>query len=263
MIVYSAHSQKGKSRRLVRPKMMSARKVGTLLLISTTALLILLKLATWLYAEELFLLKEIKIEGTYYANDDELLQLVAVDSGQNLFKCDLKKITASLQQHPLLEKVSVKRILPSTLFIQVQEYEPIASYSKDGLTALDNKGHLLKQIRPEMLVDQPIISNVSAVRPNDGSPSELEQVLEFLRTAKTGQFDLYARISEVSFTKEIGIYFYLTSHAIPVIVGRDDYGRKNRKLLKVIQIIERNRQLKNIEYFDLRFKNQVVVKEIS
>jgi cell division septal protein FtsQ len=229
MMFYSAHSRKSRVRHIPGFNLAAFRRVGTLLLITSTVLLLLLKLATWLYAEDtLFQLKEISITGNRFATDAELLRLVAIDSSQSLLKCDLKQISASLEQHPLLEKVWVKRILPSTLYIQVQEYQPIATYNKDGLGALDSHGHLLQKIKPEMLVDQPVITNVSALRPKDGGVSELEQVLAFLQATRQGQFDLYARISEISYDKDIGIYFYLTDHTVPVIVGTKGYLQKGK-----------------------------------
>jgi cell division septal protein FtsQ len=261
---YSAHSKNRKKRDRWSVDLAVFRRIGTVLLISSTALLVLLKLATWLYADDaLFRLKDINIRGNKFASDQELLSLIPQDSTKNLLKCDLKKISLALQQHPLLEKVWVKRVLPSTLFIRVKEYEPLATYNKDGLGVLDSNGHLLQNIKPQMLIDQPIITDVSALSPKDGGSSELAQVLAFLEITKQNSFKLYARISEISFNQEVGIYFYLTEQAVPVIVGTGDYVVKGEKFLKVIRIIEQNNNLDSIEYFDLRFKNQVVVKEIS
>ena len=92
MKVYSKYRKRA-SRRKITGR--SFRKAGIRLLAITTAIAIILQIATWLNAGELFFLKEIRIDGNKFISESELLQLAAIDISRNLFDYDLKKITKS------------------------------------------------------------------------------------------------------------------------------------------------------------------------
>ena len=125
MMVYSKYSSKGTGNKIRKTRSFPTRRAGLLVLIATTSLLILLKLATWLNAQELFSLKDIKVEGNRFAKTSELLNLVKVEPSLSLLEFDTQKIASQVEQHPLVKRATVSRSLPSSLVIRVQEKEPI------------------------------------------------------------------------------------------------------------------------------------------
>ncbi|MFQ5753413.1 MAG: cell division protein FtsQ/DivIB, partial [bacterium] len=115
---------------------------------------------------------------------------------------------------------------------------------------------VLPNLELGMLLDYPIISKV------ENQSRELNNILNYLRFIKTNQFTLYSEISEISYSPKMGIYFYLTEGTIPVFMGEQDFEQKGSNLLAVLNILNKEKKLSEIEYFDLRFKGQVIVKEI-
>ena len=120
-----------------------------------------MKVATWLNAQELFSLKNIKIEGNRFVKKSELLNLVKVEPSISLLDYDTQKIANQVERHPLIQRATVSRSLPSSLVIKVQEKEPIALLNNSELLALDEKGRPMPVFRTEMLFDYPIISNIT------------------------------------------------------------------------------------------------------
>ncbi len=261
MMVYSKYNSKKTRKKVGKARSFPTRRAGILVLIVTTSLLLLLKVATWLNAQELFSLKDIKVEGNRFAKKSELLNLVKVEPSTSLLEFDTQKIAAQVQQHPLIQEASVSRSLPSSLVIKVREKEPLAILNNSELLALDEKGQPMPVHRNEMFFDYPIISNINTPEDDANENSDLNQIIAFLNFIKAKHFGLYSEISELSYSKNSGIYFYLNEGTIPVILGNGDFQKKSTNLLEILTLLKTENRLSNIRYFDLRFRDQVIVKE--
>ncbi len=256
MTVYSKYKTKPRQRGRKKSPKPSSRKVALWFFIITTNILILLKVATWLNAQELFEFKHLKIVGTKYTQQKEILNYAKIDSSLSLFKLDLKLIAEHVKKHPLVQNAVVSRRLPSTLIIQVEEKKPIALLNQNQLLPIDANGDILNGLKPDMLFDLPIISNVEA-----GQETNIKEIVDFLNYIKKYQFPLYCEISEISFSQKVGIYFCLVDDSIPVVLGKGNYQTKGQHFTKVLSIVKGKKQLSDVEFFDLRFENQVIVKE--
>lgn len=259
MTVYSRYSNTRKKKNRTF-KFLSLRKLGISFLAFTTSLVVLLQVATWLNAQEMFLLKKIKIEGNRFLSKEDILQLVQVDSSKNLFDFDLVQISRQVARHPLIQEASVSRGLPSSLIVQVTEKEPLALLKASELTPIAADGQPLTAFKPDMLFDYPILTELAPEEETAAGPSPFQRVLAFLRYTKEHHFALYSQISEISYSSDLGIYFYLCKGTVPVVVGKDEPEHKCAKLLKAMPRIEAEEALSKIQYFDLRFENRVIVK---
>lgn len=262
-MVYSKYRSKRTVKKVKKARSFPTRRAGIFALIITTSLLILLKVATWLNAQELFSLKNIKMEGNRFVKRHELLSLVKIEPSVSLLEYDTRKIAAQVEQHPLIRQALVSRSLPSSLVIKVQEKEPIAILNNSKLLALDEKGQPMPMSRTEMFFDYPIISNIKLPEKDSEKNHELNQVIDFLNFTKLKHFALYSEISEVSYSNNTGIYFYLNEGITPVIWGNGNLQKKSANLLKVLTLLKSENKLQKVKYFDLRFKDQVIVKELK
>ncbi|MFQ5865045.1 MAG: cell division protein FtsQ/DivIB [bacterium] len=237
------------------------RRIGIIFLVITTAILLVLRITTWLGAQEIFQLKEIKIEGTHFIKKTELRKYFQIDSVKKIFDIDLRAIEHQVSQHPLVQKVQASRRFPSTLLVKIIEKEPIAVVNNLELFAIDERGHVLPKIHSAMLCDYPIISNLGINKGQVNESEALSEILELLMHLKQHQFMLYSRISEISYSPHVGVYFYLTDGAVPVLMGLEDLEKKCSNLLKVLRLLDKESQVSHFEYFDLRFARQVIVKK--
>lgn len=67
---------------------------------------------------------------------------LSVEASQNLFAFQEKKAQQQLQTSPWIERVSIKKILPNTLYIDYQLREPVATVYDLSDIGIDRKGFL-------------------------------------------------------------------------------------------------------------------------
>lgn len=253
MKVYSHYRQTYRSRNRRYQTGINWQRTGILLLTITAIILLILKVTTWLGAQEVFVFKEIRFEGNRYLSAEELRACVSLDSAENLFDLDLKAIERQVEQHSLVERAMASRQFPSTLKVRVQERQPIALLNQGELVPVDASAQRFPETRPAMLCDLPVISATS-------DAAELETILAFLRHVKAEQFGLYSRISELGFSPKYGVYFLLMERVLPVVVGHADFDQKSEQFRAVLEMLESEDRLGRLEYIDLRFRGQVIVR---
>ena len=240
----------------------TARKLGWVFFTLSTALLFLALVTRWLIEHDVLLLKEVYVEGTVFTSKETIYQLAQPDFSRNIFEIDFDEMAERVKQHPLVRDADVRLRFPSSIVIQVVEREPLAVLAGEQLVAIDDSGKALPASDPKLLHDCPVITNLPAAATTDSSAaSPFADVVACLRQIRENNFALYSEISEISYSPKVGIYFYLTNGSIPVLVGADDFGTKADNLMKVYRILEQEETLSHVEYFDLRFRGQVVVKE--
>jgi hypothetical protein len=78
------------------------------------------------YENKAFAIQEIDVQTDGFISLDELRRWTGVKPGANLLALDLARVKRDLELVPLVQAISVERILPRTLRIRVTEREPIA-----------------------------------------------------------------------------------------------------------------------------------------
>jgi cell division protein FtsQ len=78
------------------------------------------------YENKAFAIQELDVQTDGVISVDELRRWAGVKPGANLLALDLARVKRDLELVPLVQSVSVERILPHTLRIRVTEREPIA-----------------------------------------------------------------------------------------------------------------------------------------
>jgi cell division protein FtsQ len=88
-------------------------------------------------------LREVVITGNHHAAAADLVSLSGLQRGQSLLVTSLRRVSANLSRHPWIKSVSLKRSLPHTLVIQVEEREEVAwmsNPSSEGCLTLGEGG---------------------------------------------------------------------------------------------------------------------------
>ena len=98
--------------------------------------------------EPLFFLQNIKVNGLSQLGDKETVAKIQPYLTQNIFKVDLGKVQETLTAHPFVKEVSVKRVYPFSLVIDVKEKKPSALWvATDGsVLVLDEKGEAYRSL---------------------------------------------------------------------------------------------------------------------
>jgi cell division protein FtsQ len=75
-------------------------------------------------AREYFEVREIAIDGLTSITQAEALKLLGIRPGSGIFEVDLMEAGRRLETHPLVFSVEIRRKIPSTLYVRVEERRP-------------------------------------------------------------------------------------------------------------------------------------------
>ena len=149
-----------------------------------------------------FAVKEYKVEGNQYYADKEVLGMAKAKTGNNIiFESGISEIEEVLEKEPYFEKVKVKRQLPSTLVIEVQERTQTAAVVYgENFIVISDEGIVLRKadIDPEL----PLLTGLTISKMNVGEKIECEEkdslttTLRMLRIMTEG--DIYFKRIDVA-----------------------------------------------------------------
>ena len=107
-----------------------------------------------------FKVEFVKFSGNRYLDEKNIQSFAKVDLNQSIFDVNLAYITDKMLENPYLRGVSVSRILPSSILIDVQEREPILYLADQSVYMVDETGMVLQKL-PRMLMGKlPIITGL-------------------------------------------------------------------------------------------------------
>ncbi|WP_168463836.1 cell division protein FtsQ/DivIB [Wolbachia endosymbiont of Ctenocephalides felis wCfeT] len=120
-----------------------------------------------------FKIDEVIVTGNKFVNEQDIVRLV--DKSQPIIYVSLSKLASDIQStNKWAKHVSVHRILPSTLQIDIEEHKPFALWKDNNKTSvIDSKG--------EVIVDDYLIDNLVTIS-GQNSLSNLEFVKELLES---------------------------------------------------------------------------------
>ena len=160
-----------------------------------------------------FAIENIEVEGNVYYSDDEVINIAAAKTGGNLFwEAGTGEIKDRLKEDPYFAQVKVKRKLPDTLVIEVEERKQIAAIVYgDKYIVIDRKGTVLRKSDVDPKVTLLTGLTVSKMKRGEAVGAEesavLSNTLNMLETMADG--DIYFKKIDVSKTV-IKAYIYDT-----------------------------------------------------
>lgn len=191
-----------------------------------------------------FRVRKVEIIGARYVSVGDIIDRLHVDTTASIWN-PTGPLAARLASHPQLRRVSVRRKLPGTLVVDVDENPPVALVAtNDGVRAYDARGVALPIDLARTPIDAPIL------------PRRDVGVLKLLGLLRTEAPTLYDRVSEVRpiTADEVLIDFDGT----PVRAMRDVSAARLAEIESVEQDLAR-RGLHAAE-IDLRYKDQVIAR---
>ncbi len=133
----------------------------------------------WAKTSPTFGMKELVFSGLSRATENELARLGGLAPGLNLVAIDLDAVERSLAAHPWVKSVSVRRQLPSTLRIDIDEHVPVAALAMGDLYWLNESAEPFKRAKADEGVDLPLITGID----RDTMVNQRERALVNLKTA--------------------------------------------------------------------------------
>jgi len=191
-----------------------------------------------------FRVRKVEIIGARYVPVGDIMDRLRVDTTVSVWD-PTGPLVARVASHPALRSVSVRRRLPGTLVVEVQEAQPVALVAtNEGLRAYDAAGTLLPIDLARTPIDAPIL------------PRRDVALLRLLNVLRNEAPTVYDRVSEIRITAPDEVVFQMGS--TPVRAMRDVAPARLAEITPVEDDLAR-RGLHAAE-IDLRYRDQVIAR---
>lgn len=191
-----------------------------------------------------FRVRKVEIIGARYVSVGEVIDRLHIDTTASIWD-PTGPLAARLASHPQLRRVRVRRKLPGTLVVEVDENLPVALVAtNDGLRAYDARGVALPIDLARTPIDAPVL------------PRRDLGVLSFLGLLRTEAPALYDRVSEIRIVGADEVVIDLDG--TPVRAMRDVSTARLAEIEPVEEDLAR-RGFRAAE-LDLRYKDQVIAR---
>jgi cell division septal protein FtsQ len=219
----------------------------------------------WAQFNEIFIVKNVKIEGINYFDDTMLVEYKANIENQNIFFSDLRNYKNSIESLDHIKGCKISRVFPKTVKIEVYEREPLAMISSNDLIILDSEGVCLPVEYCE--ISLPILSNFKNNQElyDKGKKTKSSNVLKSIDVIKYSKdtFDaLYDNMSEFVFNEDSEYEIILKNGRTKILLGSSNIFAKIDYLNAFSDVLPEEKTLESYRYIDLRYKSQIVVNEI-
>ena len=209
---------------------------------------------------EVFHCQKIVVQGNAILTQAEILKGVEIRERTSIFLYDIRALAASVEKDPYVKSCVVKRRIPGTLIVQVSERVPLAYVKLSEMYLVDEERHLLPLASGGISFDVPVITGVRMKKAAPGRRVKGEEValaFDFIQALTAYNPKLLDKVSQIDV--ECGKVTVTTCRtAVEIRVGEDF---SEEKLMKWEILDQYNgEKLSDLEYVDLRFKDQIIIK---
>lgn len=218
-----------------------------------TLLLLIVGGVIFALVSPIFDIKEIKVLNNEQIDTETIVSLSQLQIGQNLFRFNKSKIIKEIKTNPYVESVNIKRKIPNSVEITIEERNK--NYNVEflnGYAYINNQGYILEI--SEQKLDMPVILGVSTDaeqivagnRLNTKDLEKLETVIQIMNICKS--YELDKKVSSIDITNENNYVIYMEEEKKTIYLG--DNTNLSNKMLYVPAIIQENQGKEGIIYVD-------------
>ncbi|MCF8010627.1 MAG: FtsQ-type POTRA domain-containing protein [Clostridiales bacterium] len=222
-------------------------------------LLFLLALCIFiLFNSPYFEVKEINVQGNCQLSRQEIIHFSALRTGTNIFKISTKKTASNLKVISFIKKVEVKRDLPASVLIKIEERKPAALLKgSSGFIQIDREKTYLQRIK-KLDNNLPLITGIDNSFNGPGETVTGKGLAAALQVVEDLPSGLVTCLSEIHYESG-GSFTLYTLRGIQCDIGiPDKINKKGDLFLKVINKVQN--QNKEIIYADLSSVDSPVIK---
>ncbi len=216
-------------------------------------LLICSALMTALIYSPLFTLQRVVVHGNTYLQAEDIEQIGRIYKGQPLFQLKTDEVTQHLLQDLRIESAVVRRELPDTLAISIEERQPVATIATNyGYADLDRQGLVLASYKNLRQVPLPLITGRQLQDRFVGDTNTDDDVAAILAFLQHLDGNALNQLSEINAADMNAVTMYTTS-AVQIRLGSLE--RLEEKAQLTQDFLEALPESKHaIEYVDFRFR---------
>lgn len=192
-------------------------------------------------------LANISIESEFrYVSKQALKEIISSKLDGSFVDLDLQDVKSAIERDPWVESVTIERIWPDSLKLNVVEHTPIARWNDNGY--INREGVLIMVDSNSALADLPRLSGLESE-----STSLAKNYSLFSEFLKRNQL----RITELSLTSTLSWQLHLDQGFV-LVLGRENIEKKLKDFLYVYENVLKNEKNK-IARIDMRYEKGLAV----
>jgi cell division protein FtsQ len=206
----------------------------------------------------------IAVRGNQRLSTGEVLVLLEGLRGQHLLAVDLDRWQRRVMSSPWVAHASLRRVLPSTVEVTLNERQPMAiGRLAADLYLIDADGHVIDEYGPEYAqFDLPIIDGLSASPDRDGAAvDEGRADLANRLLASVGRRPtVLRRLSQIDVSNERDAVVLLENDTTLVHLGEEQFLERLQSYVDLSSAL--HDRFTDLEYADVRFDNHIYVRPV-
>ena len=208
-----------------------------------------------------FKLRTIHITGNKTLSEQRIRYLLAIPAEHSLLAIDLPRLGARLSRHPFIQTVALRRLLPDTLEVAIQEQSPaLVIRSGEQSLIVDTEGHVLRDFDPEEdgTLPELILNQQQVLSPGMRLDlKEIERAFELLHTYRESLLNTTMRLRELSVSASGASVWKVEPYTFQLHFGEGQIVSQLRRLPHVLTYIAH--QGLEVQAIDLSYRNRIIV----
>jgi hypothetical protein len=228
-----------RKRRRWTQRLRQAERAFLSLLVIAVGLVAVYGLYRLVFLGDAFRLEKMVIEGRWhYLSAGRVAELAGVEKGDNIFWISVPAVYERLRSEPWVKEAAVRRRLPDTLSIFVEEHRPVAIVAGDGFSYVDAGGKVIKRVEVGDDRDFPVITGIGGTPDADGpDEARLAEAAGLIAEFTASEFGQRCGISELSFDGANGYSIFTRREPMQIVVGSGDLDEKIAKIVRMSRAI--------------------------
>ena len=207
---------------------------------------------------------EIELSGNKIISRAEILTLCGFQArSKKNIHINIDDLAEKIMSLKFVKGVSITTRLPRLLNITIEEREPVAFIYGRGLNLIDEQGFLIPIPKVNKVWDLPLISSIKQQLGKLGHQSTARDTYTALEVVAYLELEnplLLALVSEINMQKKNHIELFLIKGGATIRISKNSFYKELYVLESYLAGYVDWAQLNKIEYIDLRFKDQLIVK---
>jgi cell division protein FtsQ len=203
-------------------------------------------------ASEKLKVGRVDVRGSHFLSEGEVREMLGPAVGENILALDIDDLKSRLRASPWVADATVRRALPDTLEVEIQERVPLALAEVDRLYLMDGEGALIELYGPRTAgFDLPIVRGLLGLDAESRAD----------RASRAGELlqdlgDLAGEVSEVQVEASGELRLVLRGKGEVLRMGAAPPYRKRLQTFLGLRS-ELTARCPDAEYFDLRFRDRI------
>jgi cell division protein FtsQ len=208
-----------------------------------------------------FHIAAVRVYGAERVPQAELMQLAQIPGGTSLFRVNVERIRAQIEQHPWIREALVRRVYPNELELIVYERRPIAILESGNAYLIDGDGYLLRQATSAEAANFPRLVVTLAPAATLGKRLTDPAIEAGLRLIQQAQDSPFFRDTAISRIDVISAERFLVHTPRGKLIVGHSLARIDQTLEFFPLLDEALRvRARRAEYVDVSIANQIIVK---